>query len=268
MDFKINISGSGSAQNGSLRIKTKEDASLAETLKSKKSLDANSNIPAKSAGSQDAATLTISNLKNYVDTAKNAVESIGSLRATQLKLAKEASSSPQDSRSEDLNDEVQVLQDEIERVASSSTYNGIQVLGSARTLTAEIDQGSITSRGQAVSLGDASALSSDLSLDLSSQDSADSAIDSLEGAIFSTNSFSSSLDSAKNKIDSIGSEAPPRGNTDSQLKVDSPREARDLSKDIAYQVGSPFQTEEEKQLIIEASTKNLDEDKVLKLLED
>lgn len=260
MDFKIGtkIGVEKSSEEKSLQFKVRgEGAKLRPSLRT------------TSQGSQpkdqDATKLSVSNLRNYVGTAKNAVDSIADLRTKQLELAKEAASSPQGARTEVLNEEAQTLQTEIERVRNSATFNNVNVLSESRTLTAKVGTGD-NAKEVAVSVATSAVIASDPQVSLSSQDEADSAVSQLNGSLFAASNLGSSLISAEKKADDI-TDVKETGSPEDE-PVRSEDKAREISEQIAMKLGSPLNSLEEVKNLIDASAGNLDPERVGSLLRE
>ena len=135
-------------------------------------------------GSEDAASVQIDGAGGLAlaitvgnsEKAQDAVAQIAALRSEQAELTELAANSPQNSFTESLNTELQLKQEEIERVADAATdQNGVSLLangsGSGILLEAYSRSGAVGSSNQIIA--------SDLNLDVSDQVSAQESLDSL-----------------------------------------------------------------------------------------
>jgi hypothetical protein len=270
MDIKIEKGSAFGNLSGGLTLNSNNSSnsdSIANQLSSRPKAAKVEEVEAVAEFNQEteAATLSLSNVKNYLENAESAVNEILRLRTQQLAYAYEAQNSPQNSHTDDLNDAVEELQTEIERVSTSSSYNGINPFSSGTTLTTTIDSGEISERRAAYSLGSLQSIATDYSIDLTTQDNAIDSYSTLYDNFSTALSFADGVSAVTNKSFSTNENTIIKDST-SATNERQVKEISQLSNEIANKLGSPFNSEIETQILIEASVNNLDPVRVQSLL--
>lgn len=207
--------------------------------------------------------LFISNINSAAEIAKQATEEIASLREEQVELAYEASQTQQGSRISDLNTRSQELETEIARITQNATFNGTNVLQGA-TFTISIDEIELH---DAISFPNATPATANPGITYTSQSEAETAYTSFQEAADKAYQIRDAFDTVAEKVSDLLDKTSLFRSSDLSA-VQSESEARDLAKDIAYQIGSPFSSEFAFQDLIEATLGALDQEASKKLLSE
>ena len=144
---------------------------------------------------------------SVIQTAEGAMDSVGDILARMRELAVQSSSETlaDDDRAY-IQDEFTQLSEEIDRIAAATTFNGTALCdGTTTQLDVQVGVMNTANDRITISLSDlsASTLGVDTgTVDLSSATGAQSAIDDIDTAIDSVNSFRSDLGAVQNRLDS------------------------------------------------------------------
>jgi len=144
---------------------------------------------------------------SIIQTAEGAAEEVSEILTRMRELAVQSSSETlADDERAYIQDEFEALAAEVDRIASATTFNGVALAdGTNSTLDVQVGVMNTSDDRIAITLGDmsASTLGVDTgSMDLSSVAGAQSAIDSLDTALSSVNSYRSQMGAAQNRLDS------------------------------------------------------------------
>jgi flagellin len=144
---------------------------------------------------------------SVIQTAEGAMDSVGDILARMRELAVQSSSETlaDDDRAY-IQDEFAQLSEEIDRIAAATTFNGTALCdGTTTQLDVQVGIMNTADDRISITLSDLSATSLGVdtgAMDLSSASAAQSAIDDLDVAIGSVNSFRSELGAVQNRLDS------------------------------------------------------------------
>lgn len=146
-----------------------------------------------------ASKLDASNAKMFADIAQQASSAILSLRQEQYNNTKRASEIADQEEQASLQSQNEELQAEIERIAGEATFNGQNVLQGGGLSVAQTDEESTL----VLNLSDISNIAEDPQLDITSQASALTALDTMEVYVASANSASGSAASGTNRAEQV-----------------------------------------------------------------
>ena len=210
-------------------------------------------------GSTDTAAVTttlaerkevaqIGKAKEFLGVAENASNAILDLRKLQLELAEEAEAQPAvTARHLTITDSIAEIQTEIDRVASSATYNGRSVFNSNEVNLDVYGE----NLHNAVITPSAANLTGSLSLDVSTAANAETSVDTLEDIVTRTTVFAANAASRLDYVDGVFEEEVPPSLSAAAPKTEATTtDIPTLSNKIADQVGSQFSTERSLQQLI------------------
>ena len=235
---KQNISlSSGNLSIGSLSLSdSREVDSLRGELESSQGGDSNS-LPQKALDiSEKINALNVSSALQIIE---SAATEILSLRTQQLAVAETAESdSTNGERAAELQAENDRLQTRIDSIVSGTTFNGNSLLQGSKAFTVRFSQQDIN---HAINTGDPSAFVANLSVSLSSTDSATTAVSVIEDAIEAGNSFAAGIGSAADKAAALVRRSFEPA-IESQFQRESQRlevaEAEQLASEVAQEISS------------------------------
>ena len=142
---------------------------------------------------------------SIIQTAEGAANETTNILVRMRELAVQSSSETlANSERAYINDEFVQLRDEVNRIASVTEFNGIQLTnGSTTTIAAQVGIDNNTTSRISINLGDLRTTVLGISsLDMSTVTGAQSAIDAIDTAISSVNGYRSNLGSVQNRLDS------------------------------------------------------------------
>lgn len=206
---------------------------------------------ASSRASSAAKSPTAISFRESADTAQNAISQIANLRNRQVELAESASTRAiGDPALDQLNTELNNIQTEIERIESSATVNGQNVLsGVALGGTSSSNTTDTSSQAPQVNLVDARTLTRDPG-DISSPSSAASTLTNLEELQTSSSQLLGRAESAANTVDEATQPEPAQvanEQADGGLSAKDAEQAvetvtNQIVTDLGAQTGSEEQT--------------------------
>lgn len=269
MDFKINVntsslgnlnSSSNSRIKGRLNVPSSEDSVSFEDAAAS---DSNLETYNKSA----VATPTrkdLGSIENAISKAESAAGEIEALASRRLELANLAEDQPAVSDyARDLQDEADAIESEIERIRSSATYNGTNVLSGATYQYTDTE----SDTARTVSTAAFSSGVTGVSLDLQSESGVEDAIENSEASLSAIRSIGSSYSGAKSESIQIAvDEAVKTEDTNSESAEDALQKAQDIAASIASQLSSADPSSSQAAELIEAAASGLDPDRVRDLL--
>jgi len=144
---------------------------------------------------------------SVIQTAEGAMDSVGDILSRMRELAVQSSSETlEDTERAYIQDEFEQLTAEIDRIASSTTFNGTALTdGSNTALDVQVGVMNTSNDRIAITLADLSGTTlgvDTVSVDMSTAAGGQSAIDVLDTAISSVNGYRSDLGAAQNRLDS------------------------------------------------------------------
>jgi len=171
---------------------------------------------------------------SMLQTAEGSLNEMSNILVRLRELAVQANNGTVSGEDKDtLNEEFSALVEEVDRIAQSTDFNGINLLdGSSATVTFQVGSGT-TAGVDTLDVSLQSALSSDLgisALDIGSGGAATTAIAGIDGAINTVSSLRGSLGAVQNRLDST------RNNLAVQVENLSAAESRIRDVDVAAEM--------------------------------
>jgi|GEM_PF-2406855 len=270
LEFSPFQQASGNSLKLSVNLKSAQRSQTAAQLNDRTTLNSE-----QSQEKQITPTLTASNILQAVDTAVRAVSSIAELRAQQRDVAVKGYNLPEFTKQHtDLVSEFNNLQNEIDRVQSSATYNGQNLLTGSTTFEL-ID--SNKSVNEVISLGSVSSATSSSAIL--------GGLSAASGVANRSNSYTvinasdqnqttlSAIKANRNSANSKAEELPERA-ASADINITKVKEvnlgvseATELAQQIARKLRASLRAPQVAETLIAASAENLDPEKVKSLLE-